>query len=62
LFRKAPDRVSLVLVEPGSGGESMIRQFKSIRSDLPILVSERPFSAMPLAEMIQKTLAPNSIR
>lgn len=62
LFRKAPDRVSLVLVEPGSGGESMIRQFKSIRSDLPILVSERPFSAMPLAEIVQKTLAPNSIR
>jgi CheY-like chemotaxis protein len=61
LFRKAPDRVSLVLLEPRSGAP-MIRQFKSIRSDLPILVSERPFSATPLAEMVQKTLAPNSIR
>jgi CheY-like chemotaxis protein len=71
LFRKAPDRVSLVLVEPRSGGEPMIQQIKSIRPDLPILVSEpageklragatgrieRPFSAMPLAEMVQKTL------
>jgi CheY-like chemotaxis protein len=77
LFRKAPDRVSLVLVEPRSGGEPMIQQIKSIRSDLPILVSEtageklqagatarieRPFSAMPLAEMVQTTLASKSIR
>ncbi len=76
LFGKAPDRVSLVLVAPRSGGEPMIRQIKSIRPDMPILVSEpageklqagatgrieRPFSAMPLAETVQKTLASKSM-
>lgn len=61
LFRKARDRVSLVLVEPRSS-EPMIRQMKIIRPDMPILVSEKPFTAMPLAEMVQKTLGSNSIR
>ena len=76
IFRKAAPRVSLVLLDRAelrSSTGSVVRQFKRIRPDVRILVSQSgdeqlpsgvtriagPLSAPPLTEAVRKVLASN---
>jgi len=71
IFRKAAGRVALVVLDTRSASFQAIQQLKGMRPHTPVLVSEpadeklqagasarinRPFSALPLAEAVQKVL------
>jgi CheY-like chemotaxis protein len=76
LLRNGGGRVALVVLDTHSSGAQTMQQLKGIRPSVPILVSEaageklqagaaggieRPFSALPLAEAVQRTLGPVSL-
>ena len=70
-FRKAAGRVALVVLDTRNASVQAILEIKGMRPRIPVLVSEpageklqagasarvdRPFSALPLAEAVQKVL------
>jgi CheY-like chemotaxis protein len=70
-FRQAAGRVALVVLDTRSSGVEALQELKGMRPGVPVLVSEpagaklragasaridSPFSALPLAEAVQKVL------
>jgi len=71
LLHRAAGRVALVVLDTRNSNVATIRQLKGMRTNIPIIVSEpaveklqagataridRPFTALPLAETVQKLL------
>jgi CheY-like chemotaxis protein len=76
ILRNSGGRVALVLLDTDSSGAQTVQQLKGVRPSVPILVSEaageklqagaagridRPFSALPLAELVEHTLDPRAL-